>query len=46
MILVDRTHPDLSIYLIEDSPNWKDIHPDAKEEIPNKFLFQKVQSIR
>jgi hypothetical protein len=29
-IIVDRTFPNHSIYLIEYHPNWKDFYPDAE----------------
>jgi hypothetical protein len=45
-VIVDTTYPDHSIYLVEDHPNWKDLYPDAEEEIPNDLPMSKGPKVR
>jgi hypothetical protein len=45
-VIADRTHPDHSIYPVEDHPNWRDFYPDAGEEIPNDLPMSKGPKVR
>jgi hypothetical protein len=40
-LITDTAYPDHYVYPVEDHPNWKDLYPDAEEEIPNHLPMSK-----
>ena len=45
-IIVDTTYPDHSVYPIEDHLNWRELYPEAEEEIPNDLPTSKGPKVR
>jgi hypothetical protein len=44
-IIVDTKYPNHSTYCIEDHSNWKELYPDAEEEISNDLPKSKVPKV-
>jgi hypothetical protein len=42
-IIVDTSYPDHSVYPIEDYLKWKELYPDAEENIPCEKINQEEQ---
>jgi len=42
-IIVDTSYPDHSVYPIEDYLKWKELCPDAEENIPNDLPTSRNQ---
>jgi hypothetical protein len=42
-VIIDISHPDYSVYPVEDHSNWMEFYPDASEEIPNDLPHKKAE---
>jgi hypothetical protein len=42
-LIIDTSHPDHSVYPIEDHSNWMEFYPDASEDIPKDIPPEKDQ---
>jgi hypothetical protein len=45
-VIIDTSHPDHSVYPVEDHSNWMEFYPDDSEEIPKDLPLEKRPKVR
>jgi hypothetical protein len=45
-VIIDTSHPDHSVYPVEDHSNWMEFYPDARKEIPKDLPPEKRPRVR